>query len=454
MKKIFFLVYILSALSCSKQDDWLDIKSDKSDAVPSSIKDLEALLNNDLVMNSNYPSLGIINADHYLLSSAIWQAAGTNTERNAHIWNKDIFEGQTSYDWNYAYARIVQANIVLEVLNTMALAPGAKTDIIRGSALFFRANAYYNLAQLFCAPYKASTATSEIGLPLKLGTDVNERPQRKNLAITYEQILTDLLLARDLLPLVPEVKTRPSKSAALGLLARVYLQMDNYTAALQFSSDALNIHKELLDLNTLNPQATFPFPTFQAGNTEVLFHASSLSYGIFLTSRILVEPSLYQSYTANDLRRSLCFKDNGTNGIAYRGYYTGINGTFFAGVSTNELYLVRAECQARKGMKDPALADLNSLLVKRWKGGTFTPLKAASADEVLLLILKEREKEFPFSNLRWEDLRRLNKDPLFAKTLTRTVNGQSYSLSPGDKRYVMPIADDEIRLGGIEQNPR
>ena len=68
MKKIIFLVYILSALSCSKQDEWLDVKSNKSDAVPSSIKDLEALLNNDLVMNSNYPSLGIINADHYLLS--------------------------------------------------------------------------------------------------------------------------------------------------------------------------------------------------------------------------------------------------------------------------------------------------------------------------------------------------------------------------------------------------
>lgn len=453
MRKIFYLFCILCSLSCSKQNNWLDIKSNISDVIPSSLKDLDGLLNNNLVMNSNYPSLGIISADHYVLSTVSWQARST-IERNAYIWNADIYEGQTCFDWNYAYERIVQANIVLEGLAALSLQAGTKYNELQGSALFFRANAFYNLAQLFCAPYKALTAASDMGIPIKLGTDVNQRPVRESIAKAYEQIISDLLTAKDLLPVVPAVKTRPSKGATLGLLARVYLQMDNYTDAIQSCSEALALNNDLLDFNTLNTASTYPMPTFQVNNKEILFYATTLTYGVFLNNTLLADPALYQMYLANDLRKSLFFKDNGINGISFRGYYTGLNATLFAGISTNEIYFIRAECQARKGMKDQAMADLNTLLVYRWKTGTYSPLTAATADDALVVILKEREKEFPFSNLRWEDLRRLNKEGRFAKTLTRSLNAQTYTLTPNDKRYVMPIADDEIRLGGIAQNPR
>jgi len=52
------------------------------------------------------------------------------------------------------------------------------------------------------------------------------------------------------------------------------------------------------------------------------------------------------------------------------------------------------------------------------------------------------------------DLRRLNKDVRFAKTLTRAINGQTYTLSPNDPKYVMPIPIQEINTSGIAQNPR
>lgn len=76
------------------------------------------------------------------------------------------------------------------------------------------------------------------------------------------------------------------------------------------------------------------------------------------------------------------------------------------------------------------------------------------ATEVLRLVLNERRKELAFRGIRWSDLRRLNKDERFAVTLSRTLNGQTYQLSPNDKRYVIPIDEQEIRLSGIEQNER
>ena len=127
----------------------------------------------------------------------------------------------------------------------------------------------------------------------------------------------------------------------------------------------------------------------------------------------------------------------------------------FAGIATNEVYLIRAESLARLGQKDAAMQVLNALLVKRWRTGTYVPLVAVDAEDALKKILVERRKEVPFhANLVWEDLRRLNKDSRFARTLTRVIAGVTYTLAPNDKRYTLPIPDLEIQLTGIPQNER
>ena len=56
--------------------------------------------------------------------------------------------------------------------------------------------------------------------------------------------------------------------------------------------------------------------------------------------------------------------------------------------------------------------------------------------------------------MRWEDLRRLNKEPRFATTLQRVSKGTTYTLAPNDPKYTFPIPDIEITLSGIPQNPR
>jgi hypothetical protein len=119
------------------------------------------------------------------------------------------------------------------------------------------------------------------------------------------------------------------------------------------------------------------------------------------------------------------------------------------------MYLIRSECNARLGNVQTAINDLNSLLINRYKKGSYVPYTTAlSGGQLLTVILNERIKELYYRGLRWTDLRRLNLDDRFKVTLNRSVNGNNYSLPPNDPRYAYPIPDQEIQLSGIQQNQR
>jgi len=59
-----------------------------------------------------------------------------------------------------------------------------------------------------------------------------------------------------------------------------------------------------------------------------------------------------------------------------------------------------------------------------------------------------------FRGIRWTDLRRLNLDASSAITIYRKLNGTVYKLEPNSVNYILPIADDVIRLSNIPQNIR
>jgi len=456
MKRIILICITSTFLfACDKQEEWLDVKSNKADAVPGTLKDLQAILDNDQVMNERYSWMGAVGADNYYITDAVWDMLPMSQERNAYIWNKDIYEGEPGNDWMYLYQKIEYANIVLDKLDDIEVRPAeqGQRNTIRGSALFYRAYSFYILAQLFAKPYTWNSGVNDLGIPLRLSSDINKRTERAGLIETYQQIERDLKEAETLLPVSVAFKTRPSKLAAQSLLARLYLNTGDYTRAHDYANSALTSKSDLLDFNALNAAATYPLPTMQQDNKEIIFYSifSSTSLG---STRLMVSPELYNSYQTDDLRKSIFFRSS-ANGINFRGYYTGVASEHFAGMATNELVLIRAEAAARQGNKDGALADLNMLLEKRWKRGTFVPVTAADAEEVLVKVLEERRKELPYTGtLRWEDLRRLNKEQRFGKILTRTVKGIAYTLEANDKRFVYPIPDEEILLSGIEQNLR
>jgi hypothetical protein len=123
-------------------------------------------------------------------------------------------------------------------------------------------------------------------------------------------------------------------------------------------------------------------------------------------------------------------------------------------LALDEVYLIAAECKARGTDVDAAGELLNTLLAKRYRKGSFTPLRSMDASELLKLILEERRKELVFRGVRWSDLRRLNIDDQLAITVYRTVKGDELQLLPNSPKYLFPIPDQEIQVNKLIQNPR
>ncbi|WP_276090922.1 RagB/SusD family nutrient uptake outer membrane protein [Pedobacter sp. JY14-1] len=441
------LVFLLN--SCKR--DWLDAKPDRLLVVPQKITDFQALLDNSTAIFNFFQASGlgeIAAGDFYILYNS-WLTLYGNQERSAYIWEETakFYGGEISNDWQYAYKRILSANVVLNGIEKIKPSEDQKAawSNVKGSALFFRAFDFYGLTQEYCRAYSGTSAATDPGLPLRLDYDVNLKVYRSSLQQTYDQIINDLSASAVLLPDTPVALTRPSKKAAYALLARTFLAMENYQSAGRYADSALNIGDELLNYSSINV-ASYPFKKF---NKEVIFH-STFTYGIFNASRLLVEPELYKSYTEDDYRRTLFF-NTVANGVNFRGSYSG-DRTLFGGLTTDELFLIRAECNARNGDVSKAMEDLNRLLRTRFKDG-YTDLTADNAEKALELVLRERRKELVFRGTRWSDLRRLNRDSRFKVTLKRTLNGTEYVLKPDDKRYVFPIDDYEV-ASGIVQNDR
>jgi len=443
MKKyILYLAGILVCSSCKKMDDWLDVKSKNSDVILRTVADYQSLLDNTTVMNTT-PGLSIIASDNIHLLENTALTAGLPAERNAYSWKKDIYEGAIGVgtgDWTSPYRAIAYANVALEGTDKEPSATAGR-DNVRGTALFFRGFHYYQLLQLYAPPYREG-ANEPCMLPLRYVSHVADAGTLTTVEACYVQVIADLNASIELLPLTPSHKTRPSRLAAFGMLAKVYLLMEKYDQALTYAEEYLKNQHELLDFATLNTAATLPFPTLDVGNKEVIFYASPISYTLLSFGNLRVNEVLYTDFQENDLRKAAFFRLNPDGTKSFKGRYTGTVG-LFSGLATNEMVLIKSECLARIGRWQEGAELLNKLCANRYKN--FTAPINESSENLLKRILDERNKELVFTgSCRWEDLRRLNKDPRFAKTLVRTLSGKEYSLPPNDPRYTFPVIPQEI----------
>lgn len=455
--KLLLLLGMGMLFSCGKSS-FLDKKPNTDFIIPTTLTDFQALLDNNAVMGIT-PALGEFSADNFYLRDSFWLTLDAK-EHNAYIWAQDIFDAQPQQDdWDLPYEQVFYANVVLDGL------PNVKVDstniqqwkTLKGAALFLRAYAFYNIAQIFAPAFDSASTDVNEGIPLRLSPNVDAPSTRASVKDTYRQILDDLDSAVNLLPsAIPFTnRNRPSKPAAFAMLARVYLGMRAYSLAKVSADSCIQLYPTLTDYNDVPSGTNLPFTVMEP---EVIYQSSFLTsstqvlVGVFYP-RCVVDSVLYASYASGDLRSQIYYRINSAGAPNLRGSYTG-NFYPFSGLATDEVYLVRAECLARAGQKDLALADLNLLLKNRWiNNGSFSPVTAGSATAALDTILVERRKELAFRGLRWTDLRRLNKGGANIK-LTRVLFGQTYQLLPNSALYVLPIPPDVINLSGINQNPR
>lgn len=456
LTKFFFFFTLFALNSCG--EEFLDIRRNANQVVPQTIADYQAILDVNSIMN-NAPThiLGIIGSDEYYIRDGILEGLGQPYQRNAYVWAGDVYEGEEVNDWNRAYQRILYANMALDVRKiTPEPSEIEAWNNVVGSALFFRALNHYQLAQLFIKPFDPLTAGQDRSLPLKLDYDVSERGPIQSTETYYVQIISDLKEAIDLLPHYSENTFRPNKAAVCALLVRCYLQMQRYEEAIEAANFGLGISGDLLDYNGLDLNVAYTFPMDNGmSNPEVLFSCILAGQSIMTEARFNVDSVLYGNYAGNDLRKKAYFTQTPDSRILYKGSYSGYpSSNPFTGLTTSEVLLSRSECYARIGDTGNALVDLNELLRHRYERADFEPVAVSNPDEALRIILLERRKELYMRGVRWEDLRRLNKDPRFATTLVREIDGRRYELPPLDPKWTWSIPANEVELTGIEQNPR
>ncbi|MGN7720255.1 RagB/SusD family nutrient uptake outer membrane protein [Chitinophaga sp. 22620] len=448
--QIFLILFLLT--SCSK--DWLDEKSDGKLAVPTTLADLQGMMDDTETMNINTSDKGEIASDGHYITTETFMTAEENDSKDAYIWRKTLrYTADDGLQWASAYRKVLYCNTVLDALSKFQpknSSEQTESDHIKGQALFQRSFEFFHLSQLYTPPLSNENKDSELGILMRLNSDITSPTHRSTVKETFDQIISDLTGAAALLPERPKTLTRASKTAAYALLARVNLYLGNYSEALAYSDNCLKLYSNLLNFNNLTPGQGF----IGLYNTEVLFHASFSGTG-YLTYNCIIDSNLVNLYNENDLRKTTLFlKNTTTEGYSFQGNYNNLPDPIFCGLAVDEIYLIRAECYTRIGKISEAMADINTLLKSRWEASAvYLPITAANTEDALSIILRERQKSLILRGTRWMDLRRLNLEAQFRVTLKRKIGDNEYTLEPNSYKYAFPLPDDIVEQTGVRQNP-
>lgn len=448
MRVLPILIITTAVVLFSGCKKFLDEKRNKSSVIPAKLADCQALLDYYQYMNVRDAASGEISADDYYMTDEIFNSLKADNYGRMYLWEKsDIYPA--SNDWDFLYQSIYYANTVLETLGDIERTQKNKDewDNIKGQALVFRARSFLQAVWQWSPAFDEMTSDYDLGIPLRLSTDFNKKTKRANVRDSYNQIIKDLKESVPLLPVKASYLTRPGKNVAFGYLARTYLSMRDYKNARIYADSSLQISSQLLDYNSLNTSAKFPFTSL---NQEVVFESRTGYIGPLLQSTSRIDSVFYDSYAMNDLRKQLYFVKNANNTFSFKGSYEG-GLPLFSGLTTAEMLLIRSEASAKLGAVSNALNDLNTLLEKRWKTGTYVKPQIPNSDEAVKLIRQERRKELTMRLLRWADIKRMNKEGA-GIVLKRYINGKYHTLAPNDKKYALPIPEDVITITGIQQN--
>ncbi len=454
-KIIALMGLCLCIVSCK---DFLALKPDTSYSHPETLEDINALLNYESRVNGNY--LGNIESgtDDFEIDLSSYSTRSVYYQE-LYRWAEEPFseDGGAGENWLFPYETILYANVALESLERVTGGDPELRKRLEGDALFLRSYRFFQLLQVYSPPYLVGDQDSPYGIPLRLSSNVNEQSVRSSVKEGYQQIIDDLNKSIQLLPEEVSYKTRPNKSAGYALLARVQLSIGDYERALENAQQSLQRNSKLMDYNSIDLSAAYPFMPL---NDEVIYHGkSSASGSLMASSRLTITQNLLGMYKDNDLRKTAFFVARTPGKYRFKGFYNGSAASYFAGIAVDEMVLVAAECLVRTGKVSEGMEMLNRLLVYRYDKNTFVARTAANELEALRLVLEERRKELPFRGIRWTDLRRLNRDSRFSKTIRRTYSNEEGAaveakLLHDDPRYCFYIPPQVIEKSGMVQTKR
>ncbi|WP_419699304.1 RagB/SusD family nutrient uptake outer membrane protein [Mucilaginibacter sp. NFX135] len=403
--------------------------------------------------------------------------------------------GHATNFWKQAYHLVAAANKIIAAIPDNA---SVSLKELKGENLYLRAMAEFNLVRIFGRPYSQGNGNNP-GVPILVETSTDIAPARSSVKDVYSAVLTDLLKAADLMT-SSNTNVYASKEVAYALLSRVYLYMNDYPNTIKYANLVINSGRYgLLQGGDYKGY----FSGVPENNKETIFcikytktqdqgfsaigsmyysgqgpdGTSSLTtpggqgntgWGEIYASKTYVED--LDKYP-NDLRHSFIAPYTISGVLQYNPkltpktpmYYI-TKYSFQEGIVTlsspvylrlAEMYLNRAEANAKLGNNQPALDDVNII---RTRAGIPT-LTQATAGDVLSAVLEERRLEFAFEGQRSYDLYRNNLPMVRNYPGTHALNNTPttnimQTVAPTDPRVVFYIPQTEIDNNPkLTQNP-
>lgn len=444
-------------------DSYLNIKP-KGELIPETAADYEKMLNYNQLVKGGDPYPNFLTDDVYLPDEGdmIRFSMAEPSVQNLYTFQSEVFsDSEDDHLWIQCYTRIHYFNVVANQILDATESTLDERRALRAEALMGRAFEYLTLVNAYAKHYDTQTSATDLGVPLILDENIEQSNlKRATVKEVYDQIQRDLDEASKYLPAKPKHNAfRASAPVGYGMRARMYLYMGDYAKALENANLSLKGNNTLLDLTKYSVVA----PNRAIGRTNVPDRADNpeniyirMTPWVFgLSTKTCLSDELMKLYdAANDQRVKLYV-------IQSFGNVTNLPNLWFpflyanVAMATPEMYLIAAECEARIGKKERALELINTLRTNRIMNAT--PLTATTAEDALKLVLEERRRELALSGIsRLVDLKRLNKDSRFAKTVTHVVEGKTYTLQPNDPKYILPIPGVVMRFNKetMVQNPR
>jgi hypothetical protein len=124
-------------------------------------------------------------------------------------------------------------------------------------------------------------------------------------------------------------------------------------------------------------------------------------------------------------------------------------------MTTTEVYLIKAECLARAGKLTDAMTLLNKVRQSRILPSKYQELSASTIAQAIEYIRRTKDNALILTIVPFCDARRYNLESAYARTLTKTEGGKTYSLAPDSYMWTMPFPQGAVENTGngtITQN--
>lgn len=460
MKKYIAIIFSAVMMLMSSCNDYIDVLP-KGMRIPSTLQDFEALMRNEY--SANY--LACAQAP-YLLNDKF---VGTNACRNQdnlttchYMWKEDrdrtLLNASTEDVFDNGYGIIGVMNTIIENAPGATDATDAEKNEVLSYAYAVRAFVLFQIVNYYADAYDPVKAEATPGVPLIYSANLNAPWHQGSVKEVYDQILSDFNKSIELgVPEKAMTAVQPDRGAVEAGLARVYLSMREYDKALAHAEAALDRNSRLFDWNDFyarykdrvdNPddynKITSPMDHV---NVENYWFCSGNGNPNYPCSDIDIPEERRAMFEPGDVRALCRWKRYQSQAdVYYRGMLTGYYN--LSGIATPEVYLIKAECQVRKGNITDGLETLDTVRKTRLAPDSYSPSAASDEGEAIAKIRRAKADELINSIYPFIDAKRLNAEGKYTVTLTKTFDDKAYTLSPTSHLWTMVFPANAINRPG------